>query len=237
MTAQSNPSLLPTPSRQPAAVAAAGCPSPPSPWPRRLTGAAATQRRRPVRSAVGGWHGHGFMRGPLTPGQIEDRVDRGIRHAAIELDATPEQQDKLRTIAKGAVKDLRADAREGAGRTERAAELLTQPTVDRGGHRGVPRRAAGAGRTGEQALRPGGGRRGRGADARAAQQGPTSMAAMAPQPTGAAGIAANHRLASRHVGVEGRTWCAQTWLPTPTARGDPLASHPARLPPYARMPP
>ena len=70
--------------------------------------------------------------GPLSPAQIEDRVDRGIRHAAIELDATPEQQEKLRAIAKGAVKDLAAHAREGAGGARaRAAELLTQPKVDR----------------------------------------------------------------------------------------------------------
>jgi len=57
-----------------------------------FTGAAAT-------SAVGqygppwGWHRHGFMHGPLSPAQIEDRVDRIIRHAVIELDATPEQQE------------------------------------------------------------------------------------------------------------------------------------------------
>src|SRR5262245_38409359 len=70
-----------------------------------LTGAAAT-------TAIshgppwGGWHGPGFMRGPLSAADIEDRVDRGIRHAAIELDATPEQLEKLRAVAKGAIKDL-----------------------------------------------------------------------------------------------------------------------------------
>jgi Spy/CpxP family protein refolding chaperone len=95
-----------------------------------FTGAAAT-------SAIGqygppwGWHGPGFMRGPLSPAQIEDRVDRGIRHAAIELDATPEQQEKLRAIAKGAVKDLLPMREKAQAARAHAAELLTQPKVDR----------------------------------------------------------------------------------------------------------
>lgn len=95
-----------------------------------FTGAVAT-------SAVGqygpgwGWHGPGFMRGPLTPAQIEDRVDRGIRHAAIELDATPEQQEKLRAIAKAAVKDLLPMREKAHVARARAGELLTQPKIDR----------------------------------------------------------------------------------------------------------
>jgi periplasmic protein CpxP/Spy len=73
----------------------------------------------------------GHWRGPLSPAQIEDRVDRGIRHAAIELDATPEQQEKLRAIAKGAVKDLLPMREKAQTARVRAAELLTQPKVDR----------------------------------------------------------------------------------------------------------
>ena len=79
----------------------------------------------------GGWHGPGFMHGPLTPEQIEDRVDRGIRHVAIELDATPEQQEKLRTIAKAAVKDLLPMREKAKTAHARADELLTQPKIDR----------------------------------------------------------------------------------------------------------
>jgi protein CpxP len=96
-----------------------------------LTGAAATTAISHGPPWGGGWHGPGFMRGPLTPAEIEDRVDRGIRHAGIELDATPEQLEKLRAIAKAAVKDLlpmRETARAARGRV---AELLTQPKIDR----------------------------------------------------------------------------------------------------------
>lgn len=99
-----------------------------------FTGAAATSavgQYGPPWGWHGGWHGPGFMHGPLTPEQIEDRVDRGIRHVAIELDATPEQQEKLRTIAKGAVKDLLPMREKAQTARARAAELLTQPKVDR----------------------------------------------------------------------------------------------------------
>ena len=42
----------------------------------------------------------------MSPAQIEDRADRMVRHLAIELDATADQQDKLRVVVKGAVKDI-----------------------------------------------------------------------------------------------------------------------------------
>jgi Spy/CpxP family protein refolding chaperone len=78
-----------------------------------------------------GWgHWHGF-RGPMSPAQIEDRVDRAIRHAAIEIDATAEQQEKLRGIAKATVKDLLPLRDQAKAARERAADLLTQPKIDR----------------------------------------------------------------------------------------------------------
>jgi Spy/CpxP family protein refolding chaperone len=96
-----------------------------------FTGAVATSAIGQYGPPWGHWHGPGFMRGPMTPAQIEDRVDRGIRHAAIELDATPEQQEKLRTIAKAAVKDLLPMREKAKTAHARADELLTQPKVDR----------------------------------------------------------------------------------------------------------
>jgi Spy/CpxP family protein refolding chaperone len=75
--------------------------------------------------------GSWLMRGPLSAAEVEDRVDRGVRHAAIELDATAEQQEKLRSIAKAAVKDLLPMREKARTARERAKGLLTQPTVDR----------------------------------------------------------------------------------------------------------
>jgi Spy/CpxP family protein refolding chaperone len=98
-----------------------------------FTGAAATSAIGQYGPGWGPpWHGRGFfMHGPLSPGEIEDRVDRGIRHAAIELDATAEQQEKLRAIGKAAVKDLLPMREKAQTARARAAELLTQPKVDR----------------------------------------------------------------------------------------------------------
>lgn len=95
-----------------------------------FSGALASSAVSHYRYGPGYWHGRAWG-GPLSPAQIEDRVDRAIRHISIELDATPEQQDKLRTIAKATVKDLvpmRDKAREAR---ERGAALLIQPKVDR----------------------------------------------------------------------------------------------------------
>lgn len=78
----------------------------------------------------GGWHG-GWMGGRPDPAQIEDHVDRAIRHLAIEIDATTEQQDKLRVIVKGALKDLLPLIDQKHSAHERARDLLTRPTIDR----------------------------------------------------------------------------------------------------------
>jgi periplasmic protein CpxP/Spy len=75
----------------------------------------------------GGW-GHG---GPLSPAQIDERIDRGSKHLAIELDATSEQQQKLATIAKSAVHDLLPLREKAHAARGQALALLTAPNVDR----------------------------------------------------------------------------------------------------------
>ena len=75
------------------------------------------------------WH-HGFG-GPMDPAQIEDRADRMVRHAAIELDATNEQQDKLRAIVKSAVKDILPMRERAQAARNKARDLLTQDKVER----------------------------------------------------------------------------------------------------------
>ena len=77
------------------------------------------------------WHGSGFMGRVFDPVRIEDGADRGVRHLAIEIDATNEQQEKLRAIVKGAVKDLLPMREKAVSARERGRVLLTQPSVDR----------------------------------------------------------------------------------------------------------
>jgi periplasmic protein CpxP/Spy len=85
---------------------------------------------------MGGWH-HGFMGngwgrgGPLSPSQIDERIDRGSKHLAIELDATAEQQQKLAAIAKSAVHDLLPLREKAQAARGQALALLTAPNVDR----------------------------------------------------------------------------------------------------------
>ena len=69
-----------------------------------LTGAAATKA---FSQGPGGW-GPGFFHhhGMMSQAQIEERADKMVRHLAVEVDATNEQQDKLRGIMRAAVKDV-----------------------------------------------------------------------------------------------------------------------------------
>lgn len=81
------------------------------------------------------WHGGGFaggfMNGPLTEAQINDRVDRMTKHLAIELDASSDQQMKIASIAKAAVNDLLPMREKAQAAHRQAIALLTAPTVDR----------------------------------------------------------------------------------------------------------
>ena len=100
-----------------------------------LTGVAATAAfsqgpgMGPMLSPVH-WHGR-FMGGPLDPAQIEDRADRMVRHVAIEIDATPDQQEKLRAVVRDAVRDIVPMRDKARTARAKARDLLTQQTIDR----------------------------------------------------------------------------------------------------------
>jgi periplasmic protein CpxP/Spy len=80
------------------------------------------------------WHAMNrvsFMSGPLTPAQIDDRIDRMTKHMAIELDASADQQAKIAAIAKAAVNDLRPLHEKALTARGQVVALLTAPTIDR----------------------------------------------------------------------------------------------------------
>jgi periplasmic protein CpxP/Spy len=77
------------------------------------------------------WHDGGVFGGPLSPAQIDDRIDRMTKHIAIELDATSDQQVKIANIAKAAVADLRPLHEKAHATRAQAITLLTAPTIDR----------------------------------------------------------------------------------------------------------
>src|ERR1700716_792406 len=76
------------------------------------------------------WHSGGMFGGPLTPAQIDDRIDRMTKHMAIELDATADQQVKIANIAKAAIGDLRPLREKAQAARTQAVTLLTAPTID-----------------------------------------------------------------------------------------------------------
>jgi periplasmic protein CpxP/Spy len=69
--------------------------------------------------------------GPPSMAQIEDRADRAVRHLAIEIDATADQQSKLQAIVRTAITDLLPLRDKVLAVRQQARQLLTQPTVDR----------------------------------------------------------------------------------------------------------
>jgi periplasmic protein CpxP/Spy len=100
-----------------------------------LSGAAANHAFSQGGFGRGPWGPPGFMHGGwgsrLDPAQAEERADRMVRHLAIEIDASAQQQEKLRTIVKAAVKDLLPMREKAHAARERAPALLTQPSIDR----------------------------------------------------------------------------------------------------------
>jgi Spy/CpxP family protein refolding chaperone len=62
---------------------------------------------------------------------VEAHADRMVRHLAIEIDATAEQQDKLRAIVHDAVKDLMPYREKIMAARGNVRDLLTRDTVDR----------------------------------------------------------------------------------------------------------
>ena len=69
--------------------------------------------------------------------------------SSVEVDATAEQQEKLRGIVRAAVHDLLPLREKAMNSRQRGRELLTQTTIDRAAIESLPRRADGARRPGE----------------------------------------------------------------------------------------
>ena len=69
--------------------------------------------------------------GEWSDADIEARIDRMVAHVAIEIDATPEQQDKITALVTGVAKELKpVQERMRDARTE-IHDLLLADTIDR----------------------------------------------------------------------------------------------------------
>ncbi len=77
----------------------------------------------------GGWDS--LVPNSVIEAFIDARADRMIRHLAVEIDATNEQQDKLKAILHETVKGVLPVREKMLAARATARELFTQPTVDR----------------------------------------------------------------------------------------------------------
>src|SRR5262245_51159970 len=69
--------------------------------------------------------------GAMDPAQMDERIERFISHLAVEVDATPEQKQKLTDIAKGAARDLQPMRAQSMEMRKQAVTLFAAPKVDR----------------------------------------------------------------------------------------------------------
>jgi hypothetical protein len=78
--------------------------------------------------------GPGFWRGgpdKVDPAFVEARADRMARHLAVEVGANAEQQEKLASIVKAALKDVLPVREKMFAAHKQARELLTAEKIDR----------------------------------------------------------------------------------------------------------
>ena len=78
-----------------------------------------------------GPHGRGSLSGPIDPARMEARLERMVKHLAVEVDATSEQTAKLAEIAKSAARELAPMRQKARDARRQAMDLLAAPTVDR----------------------------------------------------------------------------------------------------------
>jgi periplasmic protein CpxP/Spy len=83
----------------------------------------------PMGPPFGGWDS--LLPNSVIEAFVDARADRMIRHLAVEIDATNDQQDKLKAIVHATVKDVLPVRDKMLAARATARELLTQPTIDR----------------------------------------------------------------------------------------------------------
>jgi Spy/CpxP family protein refolding chaperone len=74
--------------------------------------------------------GRGYGHGPVDPAQMEQHLERMLKHLYVEIDATDEQKARLEPIVKEAARDLMPLREKLHAGRKQAIELLTQERVD-----------------------------------------------------------------------------------------------------------
>jgi periplasmic protein CpxP/Spy len=79
----------------------------------------------------GGWHGGMGGMGDMDPAVVAKRIDARVAYMLAEIDATPEQRERIATILKGLANDLQQNRRRHMQVRRQSLELLAAPTIDR----------------------------------------------------------------------------------------------------------
>lgn len=121
-------------------------PSPVLPTPRRrffrraaiatiatlVAGGAAGLGVKAFAHGPGGWHRGGFMGGaPLDPAEVDQHLNRMLRHLYAEIDASDTQKQQLAPIVKAAAADLLPLKMRMHEARRQAVELLSRDLIDR----------------------------------------------------------------------------------------------------------
>jgi Spy/CpxP family protein refolding chaperone len=80
----------------------------------------------------GGWHG-GHHKGfaDISNADIKAQIERIVKHAAIEIDATQEQQEKITALVTAVTKDLKPVHDQMRATGKEIHDLLLADTIDR----------------------------------------------------------------------------------------------------------
>ena len=73
----------------------------------------------------------GRFGGPLDTAQLDARIERMLKHLFVEINATPEQQQKLAPIVKQAAQDLQPLRGQMQAARKQAMELMGAEQIDR----------------------------------------------------------------------------------------------------------
>ena len=77
-------------------------------------------------------HGGGSHFGSMSAEDREKQITRMVKHLAVEIDATDEQQTKLITLVKSVAEDMLPMKEKMQKSREEVIKLLTASTIDRG---------------------------------------------------------------------------------------------------------
>lgn len=77
-------------------------------------------------------HGpHHMMTANMDPAQMDEHVERMVKHLAVEVDATPSQREKLTGIAQAAARDLAPLRGKVKDARTQALDLMNAEKIDR----------------------------------------------------------------------------------------------------------